>query len=645
MNRKEQIYSVLNQYWGYSSFRECQEDIINSVLEGNDTIGLLPTGGGKSLTFQVPGLVLGGLTLVVTPLISLMKDQVDNLRNKGIRATYLHNGMTYREARTAWDMVLNANCRFLYVSPERLSSARFLEMRQMLRRITLVAVDEAHCISQWGYDFRPSYLRIAELRRYVEENVPFVALTATATDRVVADIAWQLKFREGWKVFRKSFLRGNISYVVRDADSGARYAAIGKVVQAVPGSSIVYVRSRKRTSELADYLQKTGIPAAAFHAGLLPELKRSRQEAWMAGDIRTIVATNAFGMGIDKPDVRLVVHYSLPSTLEEYYQESGRAGRDGLPSYAVAFYSKRDRGVMLRRISIEFPEKDVIRKIYERICNYLEISLDEGFSRLYSFDIEDFCKTFQLQAAQVSGALQILGLSGYMEFIDNRDDAPRVMLVCRKEDLYDRELNAMPHANTIIASMLRSMPGLFADYIPLSERRLSEDSFLDSETIHQTLLALQRGGYLSYIPRRRIPAIYMPASRILPEHLAFPREVYEQRRDERLNRVKQVIGYAELSKGCRQNFILRYFGENPTCDCGCCDCCREKKKREKSQGKSNEELTAEILDFVGDSAAGVSGEVLRKRFAGYGERFSSALSRLLTDRRILWNEPDTFIKL
>ena len=633
------IHFILKKYWGYDSFRELQQEIIESVLSGHDTLGLLPTGGGKSLTFQIPAIALGGLCLVVTPLISLMKDQVDNLRARGLRAAYMHNGMSYREMKQAWDKVSNSDCRFLYISPERVSSAQFLERMRLLKKVTLVAVDEAHCISQWGYDFRPSYLGIARLRRVVAEDVRFMALTASATEPVARDICDKLEFRSG-RVFRKSFLRQNISYVVRPTDE--KISQILRVLAGVEGTSIIYVRSRARTAEIADCLKSCGIAAEPFHAGLPPELKASRQELWKNGDIRVMVATNAFGMGIDKPDVRTVIHYSLPSSLEEYYQEAGRAGRDGKPSYAVALYSRTDRSVLLRRIAEEFPDKKVILKVYERVCNFLEIALEEGYDRLYAFDPELFCSTFRMQDRQVMAALKILGGAGYMEFIDNRDNAPHVMFTCLKEDLYDLELSHIPNADNVIKGMLRVLPGLFADYQPLRETQLARETGLDQESIHATLLELSRAGYLSYIPRRSVPSIYMPTSRELPEQLLIPRSVYEDRREVLRRRIESVIQYAEAQGECRQNVILRYFGEKPAQGCGRCDNCREESSRRAAGKVSRATLQKALTDMLSGRPEGVSGSEIFDYFRNFKQRISGLIEEMLESGKLCRREPDTY---
>lgn len=587
----DEIRALLRRHWGYDNFRELQEEIILSVLNGHDTLGLLPTGGGKSITFQIPALALGGLTLVVTPLVSLMKDQVDNLRNHGLGAVYMHSAMTYVEMRHAWDKVLNTeSCRFLYVSPERLASDHFCEQLRLSHKLKMIVVDEAHCISQWGYDFRPSYLNIARLRRFLSDDVRFMALTASATPQVVKDICNSLQMRS-CRVLKKSFLRDNITYVVRHYDGKEQMML--KVLSGVPGSSIVYVRSRKKTKEIASVLQQNGISAEAFHAGMTFEEKQSRQQMWKEGKIRVMVATNAFGMGIDKSNVRSVIHYSFPSSIEEYYQESGRAGRDGKPSYAVALVGKRDNSQLRRRVNESFPDKERIAYIYEMLCNFLQISLEEGANRIYTFDIFEFCRIFELQERQVLASLSILYASGYLEYIEDTDSSSRVMFVCERDELYSFNESDFPGSGKVIETLLRNYPGLFADYIAISESKVSYETGLDVQHVHELLVALSRAKIISFIPRRLVPCIFMSQSRVEPQYLMIPSSVYEDRRDALQHRINAVINYADDKSVCRQRIILDYFGENNTNDCGICDICRQ--KRSASRPKPNRK---ELIQYI-----------------------------------------------
>lgn len=491
--------SVLKQYWGYDSFRPLQEDIISSVLEGHDTLGLLPTGGGKSLTFQVPALMLPGVTLVVTPLISLMKDQVDNLADRGIRAVLFHSGLTPREKDLALTRCRIGKAKIAYVSPERLQNERFLaELRSLT--VSLIVVDEAHCISQWGYDFRPSYLRISSLRRLLGPDIPVLALTASATPEVTADIMKHLAFREP-RVYAKSFTRDNLSYILRYAD--VKEPMLMRVLQTTTGSTIVYVRSRRRTRELASLLAEAGISAEAYHAGLLPEDKELRQDRWKRDEVRVMVATNAFGMGIDKPDVRLVVHYDLPSSLEEYYQEAGRGGRDGKESLAVVIASKRDKALLTRRVNEAFPPKDFIARVYECAGNFLNVAVGEGYNSVYEFNFTLFCSTFSLPPVPTVSALNILTRAGYIEYIEETTSRSRVMVIMRRDALYDLTLD--PTVEEVMQCLLRAYTGLFADYVYISELLIAERLRLSSEQVYQALLTLSRLHAIHYVPRATTP--------------------------------------------------------------------------------------------------------------------------------------------
>lgn len=567
---RQRIHDILYQYWGYNSFRPLQEEIIMSVLSGRDTLGLMATGGGKSLTFQVPAMAMEGVCIVITPLIALMKDQVDNLRRRHIKAAMIAQGMTRRERNVVFENCINGAYKFLYVSPERLSTDMFINrLREM--QVSLIVVDEAHCISQWGYDFRPSYLRIASLREQLPD-VPVLALTASATPVVADDICHRLQMRNPNRL-RLTFARPNISYVVREGEN--KIQQLIHIAERVPGSAIVYVRSRKRTQEISQELQQAGFTATFYHAGLSAEDKNERQRRWSEGEIRIMVATNAFGMGIDKPDVRLVVHIDIPNSPEEYYQEAGRAGRDGNRSYAVLLYGKSDKATLRRRVTESFPDKDFIRQTYERACNFIGIAVGEGAEQMREFSLNKFCQTFNTQTTKTLSALEILTQTGALEFIEESDSLSRVMMEMRRDALYD--LPDMDETtDRVLQCLLRSYTGLFADYVMIHEELLQYRLALDAQTVYESLLRLSRMGVLHYIPRRRTPYIYLPVRRVEGKYIDIPRSVYEDRKARMSERVEYMIDYATAGS-CRASMLLRYFGEEPEDDCDTCDNCRAQR--------------------------------------------------------------------
>ena len=567
------ILDILKKYWGYDAFRPLQQDIIESVLAGRDTLGLMPTGGGKSITFQVPTMAMDGMALVVTPIISLMKDQVDRLRALHIKATYLYAGLTRAEVNRTYDKCLYGNCKFLYVSPERLQSQSFMDrLRQM--PVSLIVVDEAHCISQWGYDFRPSFLRIVQVRKLFPA-VPVLALTATATPVVVEDIQRSLGFKTP-NVFSMSFARDNLSYVVRATEE--KVTELIHILRSVPGTAIVYVRSRLRTKQISDELNRAGIHADYYHAGLYVEDKEDKQNKWTSDECRVMVATNAFGMGIDKPDVRLVVHVDVPNSLEEYYQEAGRAGRDGKRSYAVLLVKRTDQRILRRHVTEAFPDKDFIRNVYERVGNFLGVSLGEGFQRMYDFNFNLFCRTFDLPVLPTHNALKILTRAGYIEFVEEIETQSRVMIHARKDQLYDLDTTT-PGADQVLQAILRLYTGLFADYVFINEDVIAYRTGLDQETIYKSLLELTRMHILHYVPRKRTPYIIYTTSREEPRHVLIPRAVYEELRDRMTQRIEATINYAYSDQGCRERMLLNYFGEVKEGECGHCDLCIDRRKR------------------------------------------------------------------
>lgn len=613
---------ILTRYWGYTSFRPMQEEIIDSVLSGHDTLGLLPTGAGKSVTFQVPGIALGGVTLVVTPLIALMKDQVDNLNERGIKAAFLHSGMTYGQVSDVWRALAYGNCRFLYVAPERLLNERFLAEIRDLKKVTLVVADEAHCISQWGYDFRPAYLSIASLRKILPPSVPFLALTASATPKVANDICNILQFKNK-AVFRTSFARPNISYVVRPTET--KEAQIVHIMRCVPGTAIVYVRNRKLTSALATMISRAGINALPFHAGMEYELKEERINLWKQGKCRVMVSTNAFGMGIDKPDVRLVIHYDLPPSLEEYYQEAGRAGRDGKPSYAVLLLDSKAPSRMKRHFTESFPSLDTIARIYERICNFLGIALEEGYGRIFEFDIDVFCSTFKMQRAQVEHALCILGAAGYMTYIDERESASRVMITNTREELYS-VCDYSGKTDSILRALLRNCPGIFADYVYFNENKIAQEAECSRQEVYDTLLSLNRERVLKYIPRKRTAFIHLPTSREESQQIQIPRSVYEIRKKIISDRIQAVLKFALDQYGCRADTILRYFGEKDTAPCNSCDLCRQAGK--PLEAERLRDIRLKICELLCDSPEGLSADSVARRFRPHGRVAIDVLSRL-----------------
>jgi ATP-dependent DNA helicase RecQ len=564
-------HEVLKKHWGYDEFRPCQLEIIQSVLDGHDTLGLLPTGGGKSITFQVPAMMLPGLTVVVTPLVSLMKDQVDNLRDRNIRGVYIYSGLTRRELTLAYDRCRLQKAKLLYVSPERLRSQSFIdELRRW--QVSLIVVDEAHCISQWGYDFRPSYLKIIDLRKVVGEKVPVLALTASATPVVRDDIMARLNFGADRNIFTLSFDRSNLSYVVRQTDS--KIDKLLDVLHKTSGTAIVYVRSRVKTRQIADALIADGISASFYHAGLDVEVKADRQEKWKSSQVRVMVATNAFGMGIDKPDVRVVVHMDVPPSLEEYYQEAGRAGRDGKPAFAVILASATDKGMLTRRLNEAFPDRDYIRRVYELVGNFLSVPVGEGYNKVFEFDINKFCAVYNLQPGPVRGALALLTQANYIEFVDEAPTQSRMIFLCRRDELYT--LNLDENEDRVLMAIMRLYTGLFSEYVYISESRVAAAADVNEDQVYQAMLALSRMHVLHYVPRKAIPYIYYTTSRELPKHVELPPQVYEDRRrlmEHRLNAIRRfVFGYDE----CRSKVLLEYFGETDVPPCGRCDVCRSK---------------------------------------------------------------------
>lgn len=573
---------ILKDYWGYDNFRGIQEDIIRSIGSGRDTLGLMPTGGGKSITFQVPAMAKDGLCIVITPLIALMKDQVRNLRDRGIKAIAIYSGMTREEIIIALENCIFGNYKFLYISPERLDTEIFrIKLRSM--KVSMITVDESHCISQWGYDFRPAYLKISEIRNLLP-GVPVLALTATATPEVVKDIQQRLAFKEE-NVFRMSFERKNLAYIVRRTES--KQEELLHILKHVDGSAIVYAHNRKRTKEYAQLLNENGITATFYHAGLNNETKDQRQKSWVKGETRVMVATNAFGMGIDKPDVRLVVHVDIPDSPEAYFQEAGRGGRDGKKAYAVLLYARSDKATLKKRITDTFPEKDYIRTVYEHLNYYYQMAMGDGLGCTREFNIDEFCRNFKHFPIQVDSALKILTRAGYLEYTDEQDNNSRLMFTLTKEELY-RIHETSPETEKLINIILRSYTGVFTEYAYINEETLSLRTGMTRQQVYDTLISLTRRRILHYIPGKKTPYIIYTRERQEADRLIFTKEVYEDRKESFIRRIEAMTEYAETEDKCRSRMLLLYFGEKNEHNCGQCDVCLSSHSSGIKQGVFDE---------------------------------------------------------
>ena len=589
MNKYQEI---LKQYWGYDSFRDLQEEIITSIGEGKDTLGLMPTGGGKSITFQVPALAQSGLCIVITPLIALMKDQVQNLRKRGIKALAIYSGMTRQEIVTALENCIFGDYKFLYISPERLDTEIFrIKLRSM--KVSMITVDESHCISQWGYDFRPAYLKIAEIRELLP-GVPVLALTATATPEVVKDIQSRLNFREE-NVFRMSFERKNLAYIVRKTDN--KTGELLHILKRIDGSAIIYVRNRRRTKEITELLMQEGITADFYHAGLDNAVKDLRQKRWQNGEIRVMVATNAFGMGIDKPDVRIVLHIDLPDSPEAYFQEAGRAGRDGLKAYAVILYAKSDKMTLHKRVADTFPEKEYILQVYEHLQYYYQMAMGDGFQCIREFNLEEFCRKFKYFPVPVDSALKILTQAGYLEYTDEQDNASRILFTIRRDELYKlREMGT--EAETLIQTILRSYTGVFTDYAYISEDTLAIRTGLTRQQIYNILVTLTKRRIVDYIPHKKTPYIIYTRERLELRYLHIPASVYEERKARYEARIKAMEEYVTSESVCRSRMLLRYFGEKNEHNCKQCDVCLNRHDTDCLPEDSFREMRKQILELL-----------------------------------------------
>ena len=622
----EEYRKILKDYWGYDNFRGIQEDIIQSIGSGRDTLGLMPTGGGKSITFQVPAMAKDGLCIVITPLIALMKDQVRNLRDRGIKAIAIYSGMTREEIIIALENCIFGNYKFLYISPERLDTEIFrIKLRSM--KVSMITVDESHCISQWGYDFRPAYLKISEIRNLLPD-VPVLALTATATPEVVKDIQQRLAFKEE-NVFRMSFERKNLAYIVRRTES--KQEELLHILKHVEGSAIVYAHNRKRTKEYAQLLNEKGITATFYHAGLSNDTKDQRQKAWVKGETRVMVATNAFGMGIDKPDVRLVVHVDTPDSPEAYFQEAGRGGRDGKKAYAVLLYSKSDRATLKKRIADTFPEKDYIRTVYEHLNYYYQMAMGDGLGCTREFNIDEFCRNFKHFPIQVDSALKILTRAGYLEYTDEQDNNSRLMFTLTKEELY-RIHETSPETEKLINIILRSYTGVFTEYACINEGTLSLRSGMTRQQVYDTLISLTRRRILHYIPGKKTPYIIYTRERQEADRLVFTKEVYEDRKESFIHRIEAMTEYAETDDKCRSRMLLLYFGEKNEHNCGQCDVCLSSHSSGIRQGMFDE-ISRAIEEALKDKEMTTS--ELMEHIASYEkENVAKALSYLLSEEII-----------
>lgn len=617
------LHDILKKYWGYDEFRPMQREIIESVMSGRDTLALMPTGGGKSITYQLPTLASDGLCIVVTPLIALMKDQVDRLRRRGIQAVAVHSGVAARQIDIALDNCVYGDVKFLYLAPERLASETFrLRVRRM--NVSLLAVDEAHCISQWGYDFRPSYLRIAELRRLIPD-APVLALTASATPMVADDIMKHLQFAEP-NIMRSSFSRPNLSYAVRHVDD--KNGQLMRIINNVDGSGIVYVRLREAAEKVAEYLRENGVSASCYHGGL-PHAERSiRQDEWVSGKTRIMVATNAFGMGIDKADVRFVVHYSMCDSLESYYQEAGRAGRDGKRSYAVLLVAPDDDSRVRKRFEQEFPKLDIVKSVYERVCSYLQVAVGDGCQASFIFNIHDFCAREHLFGGTVTSALKLLQQNGYLTLTEESENPARLMFRISRDDLYKIRIERKSF-DTILRTILRLYDGVFTEFRAIDELQIASASGHTREEVHDLLKSLWRMHVIRYIPACTSPMIFFDEERLPLENIYIAPETYARRKELMTERFENMLYYANNESECRSTILERYFGDENSSPCGVCDVCLRKKRTTAAKSVIG---TDDILSEIEDDETTV--KALVDKFRCKPETIISVITRLLNDGRI-----------
>jgi ATP-dependent DNA helicase RecQ len=622
----EDYKQLLVKYWGYPDFRPLQLDIIESVAAGNDTLGLMPTGGGKSITFQVYSLSKQGICIVVTPLIALMKDQVESLNKKGIKALAVHSGMTGREIKLTLDNAVWGEYKFLYVSPERLNSERFLE-RLAQMNVNLLTIDEAHCISQWGYDFRPSYLNIVQARKILK-GIRVLALTATATPKVADDIQDILGF-EKKNLIQMSFYRENLSYLVRNVEN--KFSYLIDTIQKVKGSGVIYVRNRKATREVSDELRKNGISANYYHAGLSNLIRSTRQDSWLSGQTRVIVATNAFGMGIDKPDVRFVIHIDSPDSLEAYYQEAGRAGRDGKKAAAVLLFNNSDKTKLKKHISVAFPEVSNIKRIYDALCNYFQIAVGFGKGKVLEFSLQGFSQAYKFQQAMVYNSLKILQREGYVEFTEEVDSPSRIYFTVSREELYKFQV-ANAKLDDFIKLLLRSYTGLFTGYVTIDEELLAKRSGLNQEQVYNYLKHLRQSNVVDYVPRNRTPFVYFSKERVTIERIKISKENYDVRKKDYTARIDSVIEYASSTLKCRSQMLLAYFGETDAPPCGTCDVCKAKESLQMTdfEFETISKRVKKILEVP------CSYEKLLMKLEGDQQKMRQVIKWLLDNKKIIY---------
>ena len=585
------IHEILKTYWGYTTFRNMQEEVISSVLSGNDTLVLMPTGGGKSICFQVPALAMDGMCLVISPLIALMNDQVDNLQKRNIAAYTITSGMNKHEIEIVLNKCIHHKVKILYVSPERLKNKIFVEhLKQM--RISMIAVDEAHCISQWGYDFRPPYLDIADIRKY-HPYAPIIALTATATPNVIDDIKEKLLFRKGNKVFRKSFYRDNLAYMVLHEED--KYGRMLRIIRKVGGSGIIYVRNRRRTLEIAEYLETQGLAATHYHAGLTAKDRERHQKRWLEGKVNIMVATNAFGMGIDKSNVRYVIHWDIPNSPEAYFQEAGRAGRDGKQAYAVLMYNNRDIETLTENFESSYPPVAYIQNVYKAICNYYRIPVGAGCDLCFNFDASKICDTYKFGPLPFVNAMKMLEREGLISIPDNGEMLSKIWIMCNKQELYNFQVSHAEYDN-FIKMLLRMYGGLFTDFVPINETYIAKTLHYKTSDIETMLENLEKLQILSYKKKTDKPQIIFTSERVDASYLYRSSSNYKYLKNNAGNRINAMIGYIENTQHCRSNMLLEYFGEktNGTI-CNKCDVCILSQKNKK---KENTDISQRLLALL-----------------------------------------------